>query len=96
MFAYPLIALALAAALPAAAAASDFGLTHRIEGRFGVVFDRDGQTGERRADPVGGLRYTMEWRHRSDGGWTIHASVGIEASNLPRHRPWDWPDQRRR
>lgn len=76
-----------ALALPASADGWQPGLTHAVQGRFGVVYERDRATGLSATRPLGDVRYTATWGLQADNGWRFAVAVGVEAGDLRRQHP---------
>jgi hypothetical protein len=73
------VCVVLSAPAPAASEVWRPGLTHSVEGRFGVSHMRDRTTGLSETRPLAEARYTATWRVQTDNGWRVAASFGIEA-----------------
>ncbi len=57
-------------------------VTYGFESRFGVTYERDGDTGESRTRPGANAVLTVRLNHQFDNGLRFQVAIGVEASNL--------------
>lgn len=85
----PIGAICLGLMAVSAAPAAAFEFTQGGSIGFGVVYDRDHETGERRLRPGMGAELNMGLSRDFDNGMRLEFRFGIGASNLPlRDRGW--------
>ncbi len=57
-------------------------VTYGFESRFGVTYERDGETGESRTRPGASAVLTMRLNHQFDNGLRFQVAIGVDAGNL--------------
>ena len=57
-------------------------VTYGFESRFGVTYERDGETGESRPRPGASAVLTMRLNHQFDNGLRFQVAIGVDAGNL--------------
>ncbi len=73
----------------AAAPAAAFEFTQDGSLSFGVIYERDPETGERNLRPGGSAELNLRFSREFDSGVRLEFRFGIEAGDLPRHdRGW--------
>ncbi len=82
------LAMVLVAGLLAGPAQAQ--LSYGFESRFGVVYQRDHETGESRTRPYSNARLTIRWDHQLDNGVRFQLALGLDAGNLQQRRSPHW------
>lgn len=57
-------------------------VTYNLESRFGVTYERDGNTGESRMRPGAQAMLTVRLNHQFDNGLRVQLALGVDAGNL--------------